>query len=338
MALAGLLAGMTLATKINGVILGPISLAYILFFLVLSQEPGECFSSRLRFVVLGWGLVYWTMAFGTMVLLWPWLWDSPYAKFLLTVRFFEHHFWNGLVLYRGSLIKGAEIPREYAPYYVLITTPIGWLPFALAGLVRAGVELLRRRFLMALLSIAFLAPLAVEVVTSAPIYDGVRHFLSAFPFLACLIGLGMDWLLVVAARTSVALTLATLVVACAVGSGIVEDVRMHPYQNTYFNMLVGGGRGALGRFELDYWGSSLKEAGRWVNEHAPPSSKVHVVLGLQRLAKLRKDLVVTEVNPDYAIVLNRESLAQDPYKNRTPIYSVTADGAVLTRVYQLTPP
>ena len=338
MALAGLVTGMSLATKINGAALGPLFLVFVVLFVVVDTQPGESVASRIRFAALGCGVVYGTMALAAMILLWPWLWAAPYKRFWETVHFFQHHIWNGVVLYKGRMIPASQIPREYAPYYVLVTTPIAWLPFAVAGLVRAGVELCRRRLLFVLVGLAFLAPVAVEVFTSVPIYDGVRHFLPAFPFLACLVGFGMDWLLTVVQQTRLSRGVAWLVVGVAIGSATVQDIRIHPYQSTYFNTVVGGGRGAMGQFELDYWGNSLKEAGRWVNEHAPPKSKVDVILGLHRLARLRPDLLATDSNPDYAIVLNRESLAPDPYKGRTPIYSVTADGAVLARVYCLTPP
>ena len=334
MALAGLVTGMTVATKINGAELGPIFLAFVMLFIAVDAQPEESVASRIRFAALGCGVVCGTMTLAGMILFWPWLWAAPYARFWETARFFQHHIWNGPVLYKGRIFLAAQIPREYAPYYVLMTTPIAWLPFAAAGLVRATIELGRRRLLFVLLGLAFLTPIAVEVFTSVSIYDGVRHFLPAFPFLACLVGFGMDWLLTVAQRTRLSRVVAWLVVGVAIGSAIVQDIRIHPYQSTYFNTLAGGGRGAMGQFELDYWGNSLKEAGRWVNEHAPPKSKVDVILGLQRLAGLRQDLLVTDADPDYAIVLNRESLAQDPYKNRTPIYSVTADGAVLTKVYR----
>jgi hypothetical protein len=335
MAVAGLLTGVTIATKVNGVILGPIFLVYVLLFLACSDEAGGSFRSRLSFAVLGCALVFWTMAFGSMVLLWPWLWADPVGRFLETVRFFQHHIWNGLVLYKGKFVTASQIPRDYAPYYVLITTPIAWLPFVCAGLVRGGVEVVRRRLLVALVGIAFLAPIIVEVLPSAPIYDGVRHFLPAFPFLACLVGFGLDWMCARAPGGALSARLATAVAVLVLGSAIVADIRIHPYQSTFFNSIVGGGKGAMGRFELDYWANSLKEAGAYVNEHAPPNSRVHVVLDLQRLARLRKDLVATSENADYAIVLNRESLAHDPYKDRQPIYNVTADGAVLTKVYRL---
>lgn len=36
--------------------------------------------------------------------------------------------------------------------------------------------------------------------------------------------------------------------------------RLHPYEYIYANGFAGGARGAFGRYETDYWGSSFKEA------------------------------------------------------------------------------
>jgi len=37
-------------------------------------------------------------------------------------------------------------------------------------------------------------------------------------------------------------------------------VRLHPEEYIFYNQLVGGVAGAEGRFELDYWGTSIAEA------------------------------------------------------------------------------
>ena len=63
------------------------------------------------------------------------------------------------------------------------------------------------------------------------------------------------------------------VVAAAVFSlGCVEPiafmVRNHPHEIVYFNPLAGGPRRALLRFDLDYWGNCLVEAGRWCDDLA----------------------------------------------------------------------
>jgi hypothetical protein len=226
------------------------------------------------------------------------------------------------------------VPRTFAPDYLMIATPLAFLPFVVLGAVRAVLDALRGRLLPALCVVGVLASIAPQVLTAVPIYDGVRHFLPAFAFLACVIGFGIDWIFRPAARPAER-KLATLVASFALSCVAYEDVRLHPYQTVYFNALVGGPRGAAGRFELDYWGSSLKEAGRYVNAHAARSARVHVVLGLERLAALRSDLVVTDADPDYAIVLGRETLAPDPYRGEEPVYAVRAGGADLTRIYEL---
>lgn len=38
---------------------------------------------------------------------------------------------------------------------------------------------------------------------------------------------------------------------------------LHPYQYIYFNEIVGGLKGASGKFEMDYWGATYKEATQW---------------------------------------------------------------------------
>ena len=45
-------------------------------------------------------------------------------------------------------------------------------------------------------------------------------------------------------------------------------IRLHPYQSSYFNALVGGLGGAAGRYETDYWISSYREAMLWINDRA----------------------------------------------------------------------
>ena len=36
-------------------------------------------------------------------------------------------------------------------------------------------------------------------------------------------------------------------------------VSYHPYEYIYFNELVGGGKGATGNFEVDYWAAVTKK-------------------------------------------------------------------------------
>jgi len=107
--------------------------------------------------------------------------------------------------------------------------------------------------------------LLVYLVLKPNIYDGIRHYLFLEPILsilACLVfldvfqtGLKIKWLLT------------ALVVLN--GFGVVwQMVQLHPYEYTYFNEAIGGLKGAAGKFETEYAGTSYKEATEWLKDHA----------------------------------------------------------------------
>jgi hypothetical protein len=58
--------------------------------------------------------------------------------------------------------------------------------------------------------------------------------------------------------------------------GMWATIRLHPYEYGYFNELVGGVRGAYGRYMPDYWCTSLREAMDFVNDYAPASAEIAV--------------------------------------------------------------
>ena len=63
-----------------------------------------------------------------------------------------------------------------------------------------------------------------------------------------------------------------LAAAAALGLGLLEPAvfmwRNHPNQCVYFNAFAGGPRGAFGRYELDYWGNSARQAIDWLDSLA----------------------------------------------------------------------
>jgi hypothetical protein len=90
--------------------------------------------------------------------------------------------------------------------------------------------------------------------TKAPVYDGERLFLTAFPLWAILIGLGFGeawrW-----ANHRHWIRVGLVLVLLSQGYGVVA---LHPFGLSYFNALVGGLPGAerLG-LELTYWGDAV---------------------------------------------------------------------------------
>jgi hypothetical protein len=58
---------------------------------------------------------------------------------------------------------------------------------------------------------------------------------------------------------------------------VIEMVRVHPYQYTYFNWMAGGIRAADERYMLDYWGLAFKQAAQQLKarlgEQLAPASR-----------------------------------------------------------------
>jgi hypothetical protein len=112
----------------------------------------------------------------------------------------------------------------------------------------------------------FFLPLIYSIVSGAVLYDAWRHTFFIYPamVLLALIGAGRLWELAgtrfqgkagrVAGWGLITVIALNLVFAAAF------MIRSHPHQNVYFSVLAGGMDGAEGRFDLDYWGLSYRQA------------------------------------------------------------------------------
>lgn len=125
---------------------------------------------------------------------------------------------------------------------------------------------------------------------------------------------------------------------------ITPIIRLHPYQITYFNELIGGPRGAVGKYDLDYWGTSQKSAIDWLNVNAPANSFVHIVMAADVASRYLRPDLLANVNKrmyfeaDYVVLLNRQGFlyrygAVEFLLQKTPVYAVKIDGVPLTWVF-----
>jgi len=94
---------------------------------------------------------------------------------------------------------------------------------------------------------------------------------------------------------------------------ILNLIKYHPYQTSFFNSTIGGIRGASGKFDIDFWGTPQKEAVIWLNENASLNSYVHIVMAQSTAAVyLRNDLLLNlnkknAYESDFLVLLNRQS-------------------------------
>ena len=211
----------------------------------------------------------------------PYLWANPIERSVEMFATLAHHQTVFPQLFQGELIMGNNLPPHYIPTWIAITTPPVALLLGVAGIIaviRRGWTRPRDilghadlKFGFLLIGCLIMTFIAVVVVTPT-MYNGWRqtYFLYA-PFCA-LAAFGLHCLASVSGRTVVRAGVYTLV-----GAGIflvvLQMVRIHPYQQAYFNFLVDRETpGLLGdQYPLEYWGTAYLDGLRWLTETYPDS-------------------------------------------------------------------
>ena len=261
LALAGSVAGLATSIRVFGAFAG-----LLVTLLVLAR------SGRRAVVPLS---LYWVIAALATYATWPFLWSSPLANLVKTLQFVAGHPWRGYVLYMGELTKGRLLPWHYLPALMTLqfTEPV--MALAAAGTVTGLLKLRRKRLpsiRWLLLMLWFGAPIGVEILRHAWLYDNFRQFLFVTPPIFIAGAYGLQALLGAARRPAlqVALVVALLV------PGVVGVSRLHPFQCVCFNAFVGGVEGAARDFELDYWCTSYRQAAESLTSVLPSGGKLAV--------------------------------------------------------------
>jgi hypothetical protein len=214
-----------------------------------------------------WTLAIYATATAVFVIaLWPWLWSDPLDRFAQALDIVSRFRFDHEILYRGELVRTTQLPWHYVPVWIAITTPPLYLVLFLAGgaatiwrFIKAGNAIWRTEAdLQDQMFLAFaLLPLVAAMLYNPVLYDGWRQLYFIYPafLMVALAGWHALWTLARARAWRAALGAVTAL------SFVVTAVwmwRAHPLQNVYFNPLAG--KDMLARYEVDYWGLSLRPA------------------------------------------------------------------------------
>ena len=346
--IAGLLFGLALLTKIQAVLL-PIPIALFILW-------------RFRLRGTLWLGLFGLVGGALFLLGWPWLWIDPLAHL-------QEYFGRGLdrqtlyCFYMGERYADTDVPWHYPWVMWGITVPLGIQALAIAGACTRSA-----RGTLLLGTVLFV--LAFFSRPGGHLYDGARLFLVVFPLWAVLAGAGAQRVGDALRRACLAsqkpgflkkpgfLTAATLTLL--LGAESYALVTLHPCQLSYYNLTVGGLRGAarIG-MEPTYWQDSLtREFQQEVTRRVPrgatidlaprlhPVQEVDLLLQSPILAahevRLRAydDKQPHEIR--YVIVFRRRA---DPWSslepapaNSTLLAEVRRHGVQLAALYQLQRP
>lgn len=289
------------------------------------------------------------------IVFWPLLWTKPIYHFIETFKQMQHYPWQGGVLYLGNYIAAEKLPWHYIPVWIAISTPILYLLFFSIGFIFSIKEFLVNplAFYLAkrnnLIFLAwFFSPLLIVIVLKSVLYDCFRHLFFIYPafLIISLTGL-VDLFKFIQTkfqglrRKTINIVFVSIVIISLAWTAY-SMIKIHPYQNVYFNILVGGMKNAKNNFELDYWGLSYRKALEYIvkndssqiiniNVANPPG-----ILNAYMLpSKDKKRLVFVESPEEAKYFLSnfRDHKEDYPYENE--FYSIKIGGEKIMVVYKM---
>jgi Dolichyl-phosphate-mannose-protein mannosyltransferase len=203
---------------------------------------------------------------------WPWAQESPFVRPIQAFFVASTFSWGITSLFAGRDVLPGDLPWYYLPTWLAISIPpvvivgalfsLAWL----AGVVRRDHIVSSSRMRIAALWAFALVPATAVIVKRLSLYDGIRHVFFLVPPLAVLAAIGWD--AVVAACRPAFRTVLALLLAIGIAEPLMFDLRNHPNETVYFTPVIGGPRGAFGRFEMDYWGNCMLQAMDWSAQQA----------------------------------------------------------------------
>jgi hypothetical protein len=204
-----------------------------------------------------------------IILFWPILWSNPPGNFIGALQAMSKFSWPANVLFMGQRYFANEIPPWYLIVWITITTPVLYLLLFGVGLILGFAETtpLKKAFI----STWFFFPLILVIVLKSVVYDSWRHLYFIYPALLLLAFYGLQGLLIRLNRrfgqqNAYAVVL-LLTVAVSFTSTTLFMIRNHPYQQLYFNFLVGNHLGDVaGRYDTDYWGLAYREGLEYISQ------------------------------------------------------------------------
>lgn len=271
--------------------------------------------------------------------------------------------WAPISTYFAGRLYSFRGPFYYPLVIFLITTPVLHLGLTCLGLGASfrdgGSSPQKVRTIWLTQGLA--APFLLLVLPLSPTIDGERYLLPAFPFAACFMVMGLEFLWGLIQRRSfsrlrpaLAGSLAGLALFLAMVYAVSQVRRYHPYELAYYNELIGGPAGAFHRgFETGYWLEALNdEALARINEICAgsavyfPVSPTDIYFRHQLLNRKIEFLPVTEPGQaPFMLIYGRPSVAFWEVRERPvmekngramePIWELPLDGIPLLRLYRL---
>lgn len=205
------------------------------------------------------------------LLWWPYALQAPFSNPFKALDLMSDFSIAMRQIFDGKSLLSDNMPPYYHLKYILISTPLAVLAGVVLFLVFFRLAYRRLRPLAIIIMIfSFAFPIFYIMWTGANVYGGWRHVIFTYPFLVMISVTGFESLVARVPRRGVK-SATGVAVALLLMLPLRHIIRNHPYEYVYFNELIGGTSKAYGKYEMDYYHNSTKEASEWVIRNAERS-------------------------------------------------------------------
>ncbi|MFA6081404.1 MAG: glycosyltransferase family 39 protein [Patescibacteria group bacterium] len=267
----------------------------------------------------------------------PYMWQHPIIGFFDRLKTSNSFPFLAANLFNGQFIMSNQLPWDYIPRLMAITSPLSTLGLFIIGNFYLLFLILNKKtsnnlklkygYLLSL----FYIPLMIVFIIRPALYDSWRHFL--FLIIPLLIIAVFGAYAISKIKNDLIKVILFGLIAINLLQTAYEMKVLHPYQYIYYNSLVGGLKGAYRKYETDYWGAANKEAVEWFNGNINNPKKIYFFSTqgdpLSSSYYFKKNMFLTDDfnKVNYAISFTRWNSDQK-YTGKT-VYKVEREGVPL---------
>ncbi len=295
---AFLLLGASIGLLTNIRIMGVMLFAAVLAMRICDYFIASGREEKKHILITSGGLAF--IAVLTLYVSWPWLWSDPVGHFIESFTRMSRYPHEVTELFRGKPVSSTNLPFNYVPTWILITTPpvtfllgiTGMISIFGRGLIHLG-DIIRNtplRFGFLLLA-CFGLPILAVIMMGSTLYNGWRqmYFLYA-PF--CVLAIfGLYELLRYSRRIRFGERVVYGLMATGIGATVVSMILIHPLQHLYFNFLVDRAT-AEKEYHMTNWATGALIPLKYLTEQYPSSSIYITTATRAKLRRLKKNLAI----------------------------------------------
>ncbi len=342
--LLGISTGLLINLRIMGIIIVPILAVFFIADLIFEKGKKKTITSFILYIFF---------LLLALISTWPYLWKSPVVNFIKAFKDMSKFRWDGTILMFGHLVRSTALSWTYIPIWFAITNPITYLIIGIIGLtillasiVKNPVHFIKNtpdRNQLLYLGI-FLGSLLAVIVFHSVLYDGWRQMFYIYPPFILIGIFGLQKLSnIKASRYFMPIIIAVLLIDM---SGVTYFmVKSHPFQGVYFNALISKKEQHLRKnFEMDYWGTSYKQALEFILKN-DDSKSINIMVanmpGMDNLMiipkkdRARVKYVSNIKDTDYFVSNYRTHPEDYPYPAKNKVFNIKIENSDIMTVWKL---